>query len=212
MKQSTDRRSFLSLTAASLAASVAVPSVLPAQPPVLEPWLAGLDGKHKQFFDAGNLADARPLKRVGNFLMAYHTAYGLDGPQISTLFGAHGDGLGFVLGDSLWREFKLGELYGVKTKSGAFAVANPYLTGEMLNGLSPDDSVSGLMKRGVRFLGCMNSVAALAKRLADAGHGPEAGLRQTIVEGFIPGAMSVPAMLLAGNRAQESGFTYAFLA
>jgi hypothetical protein len=211
MTHLTDRRAFLSFTATGLASSVAVPSLLTAQPGDLEAWLTGLNGRHKQFFDVGAIAEARPLKRTGNFLASYRSAYSIDEKEINVLFGAHGDGLAFVLGDSLWQRLKLGEWYGLRDKSGAFPTANPFLGEGGIFGLSAADSVTGLMKRGTRFLACMNTVGSLARSLAASGYGVEASLRDQILGGLVPGAMPVPGMLVAANRAQEAQFQYAYL-
>lgn len=182
----------------------------------LEPWLSGMAGKgrHRQFFDVGGLAEGKPVRRVDNFLSAYRAAYNLRESDVKVLFGAHGDGLGFVLSDRLWNRFRLGELFKINDPStNAPALRNVFdVRGTASAPLSPEQAISGLMRRGVRMLGCMNSVASLASRLAADGMGSEAALRSDIVGGFLPGVMPVPAMLIAGNRAQETGFTYAWLA
>lgn len=211
----SNRRSFVRSALASVAVGMgarhtgASPSGGPG-----EPWLAGLDGTHRQFFDVGNLADAKPLNRVGNFLSAYASAYQISELSINALFGAHGQALAFVCSDRLWSHYRLGELNNIHDHSGEPASRNVYFGGDAVQlpaGLRTDSTVPALMKRGVRFLACNNSIETLAQTLAGRGFGTQTTIHDDIVSGLLPGVMTVPAMAVAGNRAQESGFTYAFI-
>jgi intracellular sulfur oxidation DsrE/DsrF family protein len=67
--------------------------------------------------------------------------------------------------------------------------------------------LTALQQRGVRFLGCGRSFNALAATLAGAG-GDVSALEAELHAGVLPGVMIVPAMVIAVNRAQESGITY----
>lgn len=204
------RRSFLT----SLAGVFVSPAVLGASQPLAEPWLDGMNGAHRQFFDVGMIADVKPLARIDNFLTAYTSAYQLREQQINVLFGAHGQGLAFVCGDATWAKYALGDFYGVQdAKTNKPATRNVFAV-PLPNGdarLRPGASVSELMKRGVRFLACQNSINTLSKQLSAKGHGAESEIRDEIRRGLVSGVMPVPAMLVAGNRAQEVGFTYAFI-
>jgi hypothetical protein len=217
-----DRRSFLHSLAGMLFVAArpgrianGATSVISAERDSLEPWLAGLAGAHRQFFDVSSLAEGRPLNRVSNFLSAYSSSYALPESAISALFGAHGQGLGYVLSDALWKRLELGKLYNITDQStGKPAIANVYSDtahGAETVGVNANATVGALMRRGVRFLACRNSINNLAGTLSKRGYGTEGALRDEIIGNLIPGVMPVPAMLLAGNRAQEAGFTYAFL-
>jgi len=209
------RRSFLfSLGAMGLGGRLVRPAR--EMPPELEPWLQGMNGTHKQILDVGRTNAGGPLRRTSNLLTSYASAYKLAERDVSVLFGAHGDGLPFVCGDRLWSRLKLGELYDIQDpRSHQPATANVFLTadgGATALGLPAEASVTSLGARGVRFLACNNSITSLAQRLASKGVGNAADNAAEIRAGLVPAAMVVPAMLIACNRAQEAGFTYASLA
>ncbi len=178
----------------------------------LEPWLAGLNGTHRQFFDVGGIADGKPLMRTSNFLSAYVSAYSLKETSINAIFGAHAAGLAFVSSHAVWARYHLGELFSlIDAATGKPAERNVYVADAAAMGVRDDATVSSLMTRGVRFLACKNSIDSLAKRLAPKGFGTEGEIRDGLLHGLLPGVFVVPAMLVAGNRAQEAGISYAFL-
>jgi intracellular sulfur oxidation DsrE/DsrF family protein len=211
------RRSFVSRLTLGMLAGVALPRTLHAAPDDVteaspaEAWLNGLTGKHKQFFDVGNHSAGGPLLRAESFLGAYRQSYGLEESDVNIVFGAHGSALALVLGDALWAHYKLGAHYSIEdplTKQPA--VRNVY-SGAGGAPSAIDASVTSLQKRGVRFLGCMQSIARLARTLSAKSGESEAAVRETLLAGLLPGVTAVPAMIVAANRAQESGLTYAYL-
>jgi intracellular sulfur oxidation DsrE/DsrF family protein len=211
------RRSFLQRSTALLGAigitgpmnSVAAVAS-PGARSSLEPWLAGLHGRHRQFFDVGALRPAA-LGRVCNYLNAYGEAYGLHETYLVAVFGAHGPGLPFVFTDAVWAKYRLGERTQAKDPLTQLpATRNPFLT--VLTGrLCTDSSISALQHRGVRFWGCNKSLRGWAGELADAGLGEVESVTAELTAGLLPGVFLVPAMILATNRAQEEGFTYAWV-
>jgi hypothetical protein len=173
-----------------------------------------LTGKHRQFFDVGAMNNGTPLRRVGNFLDTYLSAYALHPSDLNALFGAHAAGLPFVLSHGLWAKYELGKRYTVVDPgTGAPAVRNPFLE-PSADGrpILASASIVSLGGRGARFLACNNSIRSLASDLAGGDAKRAATISTELTEGVIPGAFIVPAMLIAGNRAQESGCTYALLA
>lgn len=174
-------------------------------------WLKDLNGKHRQFFDVGRIDEGTPLRRVHNFLATYATSYGVAESDVNAVFGAHGAAIGFLVGDDGWARFRLGQMYGVSdpaTKQPA--TRNVFARSDALPaGLSPDASVTRLRERGVRLLVCNNTLTALAARLTAGGHGGT--VHEALIASLLPGVIIVPAMLIAGNRAQEAGLTYALL-
>jgi intracellular sulfur oxidation DsrE/DsrF family protein len=204
------RRGFLG---SALAGALAI---LPARALLAQPrspdetWLRGLTGKHKQFFDVGTLQDGGPLRRVHNFLATYASAYGVAESDVNAVFGAHGSAIGFVLNDEAWSTLGLGAVYRVtdpRTKAPAVRNIFAQLDGSIA-GLPVDAGIVRLQQRGVRVLACNNTLTALATRLG----GTEAPkVLDQLTRAILPGVTIVPAMLIAGNRAQESGLTYAAL-
>jgi intracellular sulfur oxidation DsrE/DsrF family protein len=180
----------------------------PAPP---EPWLEGLRGKHRQFFDVGQHLDGAVLGRTAQFLNVYRDAYGMRDSEVNVVFGAHGGGLALVLGDALWTRYKLGALYRVTDPATQVASRRNLYSGVTASA-NPSESVTALQARGVRFLACMRTIGRLARTVAEQAGEPESDVRNTIVAGLLPGVMTVPAMIVAVNRAQESGLSYVFLA
>src|SRR6185312_9018707 len=109
-----------------------------------------------------------PLGRAASFVDVYSSAY--DDRSVSVVFGAHGSGLGLVLGDASWSAYDLGRRYSVAgAAAGSFAQQNPF------SGRAPSSavaaanpSVAELQGRGVRFLACKQSIARLARDIATA--------------------------------------------
>jgi intracellular sulfur oxidation DsrE/DsrF family protein len=176
-----------------------------------EPWLQGLNGKHRQFFDVGDARNGRPLARVAGFLDTYRDAYGLTDGDTNVIFGAHDSGIALVLGDAVWTRYSLGARYGLLNSKagGAPHVANVFAT-ERAGGNPKGASVEALTARGVRFLVCQRTLNRLAGDLA-AGRGTTDDVRQELVNGLLPGVTVVPAMIVAANRAQEQGLAYTCL-
>lgn len=209
----TSRRGFLADALPAMAVVGALPGMRSlhenaAEP--AEPWLKGLRGKHKQFFDVNAINGGAPLGRVANFYDAYGEAYGLKDADLNAIFGAHGDGLAFVLSDALWERFELGARYKVTDpKTGQPARRNVFAVSDAA--FNRGVSVASLMGRGARFLGCRQTMGRLARELAAAKFGTEAELRAEIEKGLVSGATAVPAMVVAANRAQEEGVAYLFV-
>lgn len=204
------RRGFLGSMAGLLALAPGSPLQAQGNASPHDAWLEGLNGKHRQFFDVGHIDEGAPLRRVHNFLATYASAYGLEERDVNAVFGAHGAAVAFLLDDAAWMRFGLGRLYGVNDAStGSPASRNPFVHARAPMSLHPDSGVARLQERGVRFLMCRNTLTALASHLTGSGDA-EAVLGE-LTRRRLPGVIVVPAMLIAGNRAQEAGLTYAAL-
>jgi hypothetical protein len=76
----TARREFVTNVSAGLLGMTFMPtfrSVTGVARGASEPWLDGLAGRHKQFFDVSALAGGAPLERAAAFLDVYVETYGL---------------------------------------------------------------------------------------------------------------------------------------
>jgi len=205
----THRRGFLGTAAAFLGISI-VPRLANAEAPVDESWLQGLNGKHKQFFDVGNIRDGRPLSRVNNFLDAYHEAYGTTDADTNAVVGCHSQALGIVMNDALWSKYEFGKRFSTNdplTKQPS--TRNPLVPKEAGYEWSVDYSVTRLQERGVRFVACLRSIRALAFEIATERSAAD-GIRQELIAGLLTGVTPVPAMVVAINRAHEAGLSYVF--
>lgn len=201
----SSRRGFLGRAFTFAGAAAFAPLALhPAKVPS-EAWLAGLTGKHRQFFDCGHLLGGHALGRAANFLDVYGSAYGLTDRDIDIVFGMHGEAIPVALSDAAWSTYKLGEHFNITDPTTkAPATQNVFATGG--RGWPDANTVEHLQKRGVRFLACHQSLRALATQLAGSGSKDE--VLEHLRSLLLPGVYEVPAMIVATNRAQEAGLTY----
>jgi len=65
-----------------------------------------------------------------------------------------------------------------------------------------------LQGRGVLFIVCNNAIGNWSSRLAPAHGGDAAGVRADLLAHVIPGAVVVPGIMVAMNKAHERGFGY----
>ena len=174
-----------------------------------------LKGKHRTVFDMSAHRNGKPLSQAKNYLDAWRDAFTVPERDLNLVMAVHGDAIPFVLNDSLWARYKLGEQYEVVdggTKSAG--VRNVFSAPNAAAGglVTPEQSVEGLQKRGVRFIVCMNTVASATKKLTAAGLGGAEEIRAALLGGFLPGIVTVPAMVVALTQLQERGVRYVKIA
>jgi intracellular sulfur oxidation DsrE/DsrF family protein len=176
-----------------------------------EPWLEGLTGKHKQYFDVAAHGKGAVLQRVANFLDAYNQAYGLADAEVNVVFGAHGTAIPLVLNDAVWARYKLGAHFSIDDSATKTPSERNLFSGVANGAGSFRPSIAALQKRGVRFLACMQAIARLSREIgARDGQDPEP-INKVLLASLLPGVTTVPAAIVAVNRAQESGLTYVFV-
>ncbi|MEP6621947.1 MAG: hypothetical protein ABJE47_21670 [bacterium] len=178
-----------------------------------EPWLKGLTGKHRQFFDIGAGRNGVPLERILNFYEAYKESYAVDARDLNVLFGFHGAGSAYVLNDAMYAKYALGKKYETTDPlTKATATRNPFV--RMLPGYTwrGDYSIEAFQARGGRILWCNKSLGNLSRDLAKDTGGSEADIAAELRKNVLPGITIVPAMVVASNRAQEAGCAYSCIA
>jgi intracellular sulfur oxidation DsrE/DsrF family protein len=215
----TARRSFLG----RLIGGTAALTLLGAAPRELlaedvapgDDWMLDLKGKHRTVFDMSVHKNGKPLTQAKNYLDAWRDSFKVQEHDVNLVIGVHGDAIPVVLNDSVWARYKIGEQYevtdaGTKTAGvrNAFATANATAAGLV----TPEQSVEGLQKRGVRFLICMNTIAGATKKLSAAGLGGADEIHAAIMAGLLPGVITVPAMVVALTQLQEHGLKYTKIA
>lgn len=220
----TARRGFITRMLAASAALVAASStvrVLDAAPVLagtddMHPdWMTELTARHRTVFDTAAHKNGKPLTQAKNYLDAWRDAFKVPDKDINLVIGVHGEGIPYVLSDALWTRFHIGEQYEVidgATKSAATRNAFTMVHAMSAGLVSPEQSVDGLQKRGVRFLICTNTIAGATKKLAAAGLGTAEEIKPAIVAGLLPGVIIVPAMVVAFTQLQERGVKYTKIA
>lgn len=169
--------------------------------------------RHRQCFGAKKLDGGSVMEAMQNSIDAYESY--LREPAGSMHAAAvlyHGTSLALAMSDALWDgvlaplvkrgpSFLRDELKDVK-----FGKGNPYLHS---TSKAPDDvSVERLVQQGAAFFVCHNAVAGFASLIAETLKIPEAEAHDRIMAAVVPGALVVPAGVMAINACQEAHFTY----
>ena len=178
-------------------------------------WMKELKGKHRTVFDMSAHKNGKPLAQAKNYLDGWRDAFGVPERDVNLVIGVHGDAIPVVLTDALWTRYKLGEQYEVVDASSKMAsVRNPFTSANAgaAGLLAAEQTVDALQKRGVRFIVCMNTIAAATKKLSGAGFGTPEDVHAAIMGNLLPGVMTVPAMVVALTQLQEHGLKYTKIA
>jgi hypothetical protein len=223
---STPRRGFLARlagAAAGLSAGAAVPSPLAAAPAQASPndrWLAGLTGRHRCLFDAPQHGDGLPLIHMLNYITTYKSAYG-EGPEtvnaIGTFYGAPGlpATMPLAWNDAMWAKYKIGELLKLidpdtKAPSKRNMFYRPRAGDPVFfRGAVTAAGIENLQKMGAMFLMCNNAFSAWVGFLSGSGaKGNAAEIDRDIRANLLPGVITVPALVIAIEKAQGKGIAY----
>ncbi len=222
----TPRRGFLTRlagAAAALTAGSAFSGPLAAAQTQASPhdkWLTVLTGRHRCLFDFPLHGGGLPLIHMYNYISTYKTAYGEPASTlnaIGTFYGPPGGSASIPLAwnDTVWEKYKIGELLNLNdpdTKapskrnmfyrpragdpvlaSGAFAVAG----------------IENLQKTGANFLMCNNAFMMWMGFLSGSGSkGNPSEIERDIRANLLPGVVTVPAMVIAIEKAQGAGIAY----
>ena len=165
-------------------------------------WMQRARGEHRQLFHSTSPGDGAAMLMAINYLDVYAADYGAAPGHVSAVIGVHGAALPIGLNDAAWDKYELGKRINVTdpaTKEPArrnvFAVGGPI-------------SIDTAIGRGVVLLVCNVALTLTARSLAAARSLPEADVYSDLRGSLIPGAILVPGLVVAMNRAQEKGFTY----
>jgi intracellular sulfur oxidation DsrE/DsrF family protein len=71
-----------------------------------------------------------------------------------------------------------------------------------------DAGIESLQKMGTTFLLCNNALEAWTVMLADAGKGTLEEVGANLKANLLPGVVTVPAMVIAIEKAQKAGIAY----
>lgn len=223
----TSRRNFVAaLPAVGLGAHSALTARTEEAAPT-EAWLTAIAGRHhRQIFDVPVChPQADALRRAANFLDVFNTDYAEPLTQLGAIFGAHGNGLGYILDDGAWERWSLSARFLPAARQ---VTVNPYRVQRPGSGWTTDYSVTTLQAKGVIFIACERSLRRLARDIADAlpvvagfptgaaaaaasAAAAAADILAELRKHILPGVEVVPAMVVALCRAQEERIAYMHL-
>jgi hypothetical protein len=222
----TPRRGFLARMAGAVAAVTAgsaFPRAVAADQRQTSPndrWLDRLTGKHRCLFDFPEHGDGLPLIHILNYVNTYKSAYGEPASTVNavgTFYGPPGMPASIPLAwnDMVWEKYRIGELLKLTdpatkapSKRNMFyrpRAGDPVLFG----GAMAAAGIQNLQRMGVLFLMCNNAFQAWISFLSGSGtKGNAAEMERDIRANLLPGVVTVPAMVIAIEKAQGKGIAY----
>jgi intracellular sulfur oxidation DsrE/DsrF family protein len=219
----TPRRGFLtrlSAAAAAFALPVSLREVGPRAPvssSFVVPgewdnsWMGKLNVQSRQVFDAPSLDEGNAAHYAKNYINGMVHGYGLPADQVRAVVVCRGSALALLLGDDMWKAYKLGERYKVTDPAtGSPAVRNLWHTGDPAHEILYEDSVKAIQERGAIMLACNNALNHFASNLSKASGRTQPEVLAELTQGLLPGVIVVPAAVAAINRAQDKGCSYAY--
>lgn len=222
----TPRRSFLARIAgatAAVAAGSAVSGRLAAEQGQASPhdaWLTALTGRHRCLFDAPLHGEGLPLIHMLNYITTYKNAYNEPATTVNAVGTFYGPPTGaasmpLAWNDAVWEKYKLGEMLKLNdpntkapTKRNLFfrpRSGDPVLGG----GAFAAAGIENLQRMGATFLMCNNAFMMWMGFLSGNGtKGNTAEIERDIRANLLPGVVTVPAMVIAIEKAQGKGLAY----
>jgi hypothetical protein len=210
------RRKVLGLGLALGAAAGSTAKAAPAATsyPVMQAQDAWLDGggrRHRMVFDSvsGNGAgDALAFAR--NFYTVNGKAYGIAEKEISVVIIFRHLSTPFGFTDTVWARY--GAILVDRTKLNDPRTSAPPLVNlfsiELKDGTPNRGTTLGaLVQLGARFAVCGSATHAIAETIAKKIDGDADAIFQELTANLVPGAVMVPAGIVALKRAQEHGYT-----
>jgi intracellular sulfur oxidation DsrE/DsrF family protein len=160
--------------------------------------------RHKQCFGATKIAGGEVLALMLNSIKAYddYLKEGASALQtVAVLY--HGNAIGLALSDTAWNELLVPFLQKTPVMAKDIPEArpgkgNPYLVKQV-----PD-----LVRRGASFLVCHNAIAGVSYAVSETLGQPAEQVHAALMAAIVPGALVVPAGVMAINACQEAHFTY----
>lgn len=227
------RRSFLSRLAAgagafgaAFAGSAATASAQPATAPgrfvpakhTEDDWLDDTTtAKHRFFYDTMTAeAGGQALFFARNFFVANASGYKLTDADLAQVICLRHASASFGFTDAMWAKYsdalsaRAGNFLDPKTKQAP--TTNVYQAsgyGEALRNVNV--TIDQMAKRGVRFAVCGLSTRATAQLIAQKTGATVDAVMTELSSNLVPNARIVPAGIVTVSRAQERGYTFAYI-
>ncbi|HEY6212115.1 MAG TPA: hypothetical protein VIW45_07510 [Vicinamibacterales bacterium] len=235
MKAVDDRRGFLGrVFGAAAAMTVTSAAAVRAQAPKMaasgpDAWISEVKGTHRCLFDFPQHKGGAPLLHILNYLNTYHEAYKSTPGSVGAVGTFYSIGnqssIALAFNDAMWAKYGLGEYLGLKDKNGrpytrnvfraptaddAHVLINAFQTPNIpeLAGALPALGIESLQKMGTKFLLCANAFGAWCLELQARGKGKADDIQKELSANVLPGVTTVPAMVIAIEKAQAAGIRY----
>lgn len=167
-------------------------------------WLDRLPGKHRMFFDVVMPPGVgQGIAFTNNYFIANKNGYGLEPPDLAVVVCLRHLATPFAYTDVMWSKYAtpLSELLKfTDPKSGQPLAVNVHAA-----------ALDALIKRGVHFAICDMSNRVFADLLARRTGGKADDIYKEMIANTIGNGHIVSAGIVAVNRAQERGYTFAYV-
>jgi intracellular sulfur oxidation DsrE/DsrF family protein len=177
-------------------------------------WLDQVSAQHRFCFDTTTPDGiGLALRFADNYFTANRTGYRLVDSDLAVVICLRHRSTPFAYGDAMWAKYggpisERAEFTDPRTKQApAFNVYQAAGYGSMLpnNGVTLD----ALIKRGVKLAVCQMSTRGYATTIAGKTGDKVDDIYKELTEHLVPNARLVPAGIVAVNRAQERGYSFA---
>ncbi len=230
--EDTRRRSFLGRMFGAVAAAGlpwAGTRTAAAQESGPDGWLKEVKGTHRCLFDFPQHKNLFPQLHIFNYLNTYADAYKVTAGQagaVGTFYGVGAQAsIPLAFNDAMWAKYGLGEYLSLKDAGGKAYTRNVFnrpTTDDLhlviqalqtptipaLAGAMPAIGIESLQKMGTKFLLCANALGVWCAELEARGKGKAPEIDKDLRANLLPGVTIVPAMVIAIEKAQESGIRY----
>ena len=197
-------------------ARAASPGFVPARHPE-DDWFDDTTAGHRFFYDTMT-ADAcgQALYFARNFFAANASGYKLTDADVAQIICLRHASTAFAFTDAMWVKYgaalsaRAGNFLDPKTKQ--IPTINVYLAssyGEALRNVNV--TIEQMAKRGVRFAVCGLATRATAQVAAQQTGGNVDAIVKELTSHLVPNGHMVPAGIVAVSRAQERGYTFAYV-
>jgi intracellular sulfur oxidation DsrE/DsrF family protein len=167
-------------------------------------WFDRMPGRHRLFFDA---TSPKGAQEAGAFASNFYTAnkkdYDLSDADLAVVICLRHHATPFAYTDAVWAKYGAAVADSIKLtdpKFGQPPAANAYRS-----------SFDALIKRGVHFAVCNMATHRIAGVIARKTDSKEEDIYTELVANAIPNCHFVPAGIVAVNRAQERGYSIAYV-
>jgi intracellular sulfur oxidation DsrE/DsrF family protein len=174
-------------------------------------WLDIPGTRHRMVFDTTNAeAAAGGIRYANNFYLANEEGYAIGADQLGVVLILRAESTPFGYSDAVWAKYGKAfvgmlKLEGDRAKTAE--QANP-----LLASASPAAPTLGLLHgKGTKFAICGMATRGISQGLAHASGEDAAAVEAYLKANLIPGALIVPAGIVAVNRAQEHGYAFAYV-
>jgi intracellular sulfur oxidation DsrE/DsrF family protein len=184
-------------------------------------WLDKPGTRHRMAFDSvSGDGGSEALGYADNFIHVNESDYGLKPGQLGVVVIFRHMSTPYGYNDAIWSKYGNKFIEAMKLKDNAAkraATMNPRLSKDPADKPPPkglewatDDSISKLASKGVQFAVCGLATKVIAGLLAGK-TGDAAAIEAELRSNLVPNARIVPAGISAVNRAQEHGYSFAYV-